>query len=201
MSAKPKHRDAIVHAAVTLFRRHGYSGAGLNDIVALSGAPKGSLYHYFPRGKPAIAEAAIRAAGNNVAATLHQLAATHKTVGKLVKAYGALLAGWMAQSGFSDGCPIATTLLETAPGDPLATAAGREAFANWRRAISSRLAAQGVAARRAERLAALVVSAMEGSLIQARVEASAAIIETTAEELAQLLDGAVAASRGRSDAA
>ena len=66
MPAKPKHRDAIVNAAVALFRRRGYSGTGLSDIVELSGAPKGSLYHYFPNGKLSIAEAAVRLADHVV---------------------------------------------------------------------------------------------------------------------------------------
>ena len=105
MAAKPKHRDAIVQAAVTLFRRKGYSGTGLNDIVALSGAPKGSLYHYFPRGKAAIAEAAVRSSGRNVAETLNRLAKDHKSAGKLVRAYGTLIGGWMAKSKFVDGSP------------------------------------------------------------------------------------------------
>jgi TetR/AcrR family transcriptional regulator, lmrAB and yxaGH operons repressor len=195
MSRRPKHRDAIVQAALTLFRRRGYSGTGLNDIVELSGAPKGSLYHYFPAGKLSIAEAAVRQAGANVARTLDALAADNKTPGKLVRAYAALLGGWMAKSRFRDGGPITTTLLETAPGDMKVTAAGREAFKMWRAPISSRLIAQGVPQARAERLAALVIAAMEGSLIQARVEGSADVIESSARELEALLDSVVAGKK------
>ena len=50
---------AIRENYADLFRRQGYAGTGLNDIVELSGAPKGSLYHYFPDGKASIAEAAV----------------------------------------------------------------------------------------------------------------------------------------------
>ena len=41
-------RQAIVGAAARLFRRRGYAGVGINEIVEASGAPKGSVYHYFP---------------------------------------------------------------------------------------------------------------------------------------------------------
>lgn len=190
MSAKPKHREAIIRAAAALFRRRGYSGTGLADIVELSGAPKGSLYHYFPAGKLSIAEAAVRTAGDNVARSIEGLARVHKTPGRLVKAYGDLLADWMARSKYNDGSPITTVLLETAPGNEAVTAAGRAAFATWQRAVSSRLEAAGVPARRAQRLAALVIAAMEGSLIQARVERDAGAIRGTARELADLLDAA-----------
>lgn len=190
MPSRPKHREAIVQAAVTLFRRRGYSATGINDIVAMSGAPKGSLYHYFPGGKASIAEAAVRAAGRNVTGTLNRLQEDHRTAGKLVRAYGGLLAEWMAQSGFSAGCPIATTLLETAPDDEAVTEAGREAFAGWRGIIASRLTDSGVPRKRSNRLAALVIAALEGALIQARVERSTDVIEDCARELEALLNAA-----------
>jgi TetR/AcrR family transcriptional regulator, lmrAB and yxaGH operons repressor len=196
MSAKPKHRDAIVQAAMTLFRRRGYAATGLNDIVKLSGAPKGSLYHYFPAGKSAIAEAAVRRAASNVANTLDELAKRHRNAASLLRAFSTMVAGWMARSGFSAGSAIATTLLETTPYDAAMTKAGREAFATWRQAISVRLVADGIPKARAARLAGLVVSTMEGSLIQARVEKSAAIIRSASHELEAHVS-AVAAAHAR----
>jgi TetR/AcrR family transcriptional repressor of lmrAB and yxaGH operons len=184
-----------VKAALTLFRRRGYAGTGLNDIVAQSGAPKGSVYHYFPAGKRSIAEAAVRQAALNVAQTLNGLAVEHPSPGKMVRAYATLLAGWMAKSRFRDGGPITTTVLETAPGDAKVTAAARDAFRIWREPIASRLVEQGVAPARAERLAALVIAAVEGSLIQARVEGNGAVIEGTARELELLLDGVTAGAK------
>ncbi len=192
MPAKPKHRDAIVNAAVTLFRRHGYSATGLSDIVELSGAPKGSLYHYFPNGKLSIAEAAVRTAAQNVSATYQRLAEEHHKPGKLVRAYGKLLAGWMKDSNFRSGSPIATVLLETAPDDPAITAAGREAYASRSEAFAQRLVSLGVPLARAQRLARLVTAAMEGSLIQARVDQSDEAIVAAATELEKLLDAVVA---------
>ena len=36
MAAKAKHREAIVQAAATLFRRQGYAATGTNEIVGAS---------------------------------------------------------------------------------------------------------------------------------------------------------------------
>ena len=187
MSAPPKHRRAIVDAAVTLFRQKGYSATGLSDIVELSGAPKGSLYHYFPDGKAQIADAAVREAGRRVVATVEELALKAKSAGELVKAHARLLAKWMSQSGWRDGSPITTVLLENAPSDPEVTAAGREAHAEWRRILAARLAADGFPARRAERLAGLAIAALDGALVQARVEQSGTPLLAAAEELDSLL--------------
>jgi TetR/AcrR family transcriptional repressor of lmrAB and yxaGH operons len=43
-------RGKLIESAITLLRRTGLSGAGINEIVRISGAPKGSVYHYFPAG-------------------------------------------------------------------------------------------------------------------------------------------------------
>ena len=40
-------KDRILDAAVDVFARKGYHGAGVEDIVAASGTSKGAFYHYF----------------------------------------------------------------------------------------------------------------------------------------------------------
>jgi len=82
-----------VRAAATLFRRNGYAATGINEIAELAGAPKGSLYHYFPDGKQQIGEAAVRLAGKSVVVTLEKLELQHETTAAVIQAYCRLLAG------------------------------------------------------------------------------------------------------------
>ncbi|MDQ0463841.1 TetR/AcrR family transcriptional repressor of lmrAB and yxaGH operons [Caulobacter ginsengisoli] len=186
MPTPPKHRQAIVTAAATLFRRRGYAGTGLNDIVARSGAPKGSLYHYFPAGKAAIGEAAVRQAGALVERTLERLAAEAPDAGALMVSYCGWLAHWMGQSGWRDGCPIATTLLETAGEEEAIRAAGQAVMAGWVEVVAGRLVADGHEPEAAGRLAGFGVSALEGALLRARVERDAGPILEAAEMLGRL---------------
>jgi TetR/AcrR family transcriptional repressor of lmrAB and yxaGH operons len=179
-----------VAAAATLFRRGGYAASGVADIVAASGAPKGSLYHHFPDGKDAIGAAAVTFAAARVTATLEQLAARHTDAGGLLRAYAALLAGWMAKSGFRDGCPITTTVLETVPASQLITAAAATGFVQWQAVFVRALRRDGVAPVRAERLARFAIAALEGALILARVEQSPRAITEAAHEAAALFDAA-----------
>lgn len=188
MPAVPKHRQPIINAAVTLFRRQGFARTGLNDIVDVSGAPKGSLYHYFPDGKSSIAVAAVEEAGRRVAATVKKLADECSSTGELLRAHARLLAGWMQSSGFRNGCPITTVLLELAPRERAISEAGRKAYAARLSILREKLIADGFARPRAEALAVLCTSALQGSLIQARVERSGRPIEVTAAELARLIE-------------
>lgn len=193
MSALPKHRNAIINAAVTLFRRKGYAATGLSDIVEMSGAPKGSVYHYFPSGKASIGEAAVEEAGARVAETVQQLSDTTNSAGELVKAHAKLFAKWMTQSGYRDGSPITTVLLENAPADAAITAAGRHAHDSWRRILSAKLVADGFPKRRADRLAILGTAALDGALIQARVEQSGTPLLVVADEFDAMLKALAAA--------
>ena len=187
MSAPPKHRGAIVRAAATLFRRNGYAATGINEIADVSGAPKGSLYHYFPDGKDQIGEAAVRFASKLVVTTLEKLESEHKTAAGIMQAYCRLLAGWMAQSGFRDGCPISTTLLESVPRSERIALAGREAFAAWAAVITRALMRDGFSKAEARRLSTLALSSMEGALILSRVQGNAEPIEAVAKSLAMIL--------------
>jgi AcrR family transcriptional regulator len=188
LPAVPRHRQPIINAAVTLFRRQGFARTGLNDVVDVSGAPKGSLYHYFPLGKSSIAVAAVEEAGRRVVATIEELASQCSSTGELLRAHARLLAGWMQKSGFRNGCPITTVLLELAPRERAVTEAGRKAYAARLSILSRKLVEDGFAKARADTLAVLCTSALQGALIQARVERSGRPIEVTAAELARLLE-------------
>ncbi len=95
MAAAPKHRQGLVRAAASLFRRQGYAGTGTSQILAVSGAPRGSLYHDFPQGKQQIAQAAVEYAGELVTATLARLIEHEPTPRAALREYGRLLAGWL----------------------------------------------------------------------------------------------------------
>jgi TetR/AcrR family transcriptional repressor of lmrAB and yxaGH operons len=167
-----KHKENLVRAAMRLFRRQGYASTGLQQILAESGAPKGSLYHYFPSGKEAVGEAAIDMAARMIREMLADLAARHREPKAFLRAYCGIMAGWMAESGFQSGCPIATTLLETAPRSPTITAVGRRAVDGWIDVVAGVLANGGMKRREALRRAQLIIAAMEGALILSRIRLS-----------------------------
>jgi TetR/AcrR family transcriptional repressor of lmrAB and yxaGH operons len=176
MGRAAKHKENLVRTAMRLFRRQGYASTGLQQIVAESGAPKGSVYHYFPTGKEALGESAIELAGGLVREMLEGLAARHRDPGAFLRAYCKTMAGWMEESGYASGCPIATTLLETAPQSPAITAAGAHAIDGWIDVVGGVFERSGLPRRAARRRAELVIAAMEGALILARIRRSAAPI-------------------------
>lgn len=58
--AFPKvEQDVVVEKLMELFRTVGYDGASLSQIAQATGLQKASLYHRFPAGKQAMAEAVL----------------------------------------------------------------------------------------------------------------------------------------------
>jgi len=194
MAMPSSHRQAIVRAAVALFRKQGFAATGLSEILARSGAPKGSLYHYFPGGKAELGEAAVRQAGETVTRTLSRLRDEAPSAAAMIRRYVDLVATWMSKSHWRDGCPIATTLLETANDLAAVATAGREAFADWAAVLAAALESEGVDPARARRLGRFAISALEGALLQAKVERNASPLLEARDELAAMMADAVAKS-------
>ena len=183
-------RQAIVSAAARLFRRRGYASIGMNEIVEASGAPKGSVYHYFPGGKAQIGAAAVKLGGQVASKTLQDLLSLGADPAEAARAYGARLADWMQLSGFRDGCPIATVVLEMAPQDGPIAEAATAAFDDWRAAFATALKAKGLSDDKADGLALLAVTSIEGALILARAKASPEPILQASEAIAQAFEAA-----------
>lgn len=53
-------RDRIVVAASRLLQRQGYVGTGIKQIAQEAQATLGSVYHFFPGGREAVAVTAIK---------------------------------------------------------------------------------------------------------------------------------------------
>ena len=172
MANAAQHRDALVRTAMRLFRRQGYASTGLQQILSESGAPKGSLYHYFPGGKEELGEAAVRLAAKLIGEMLSEHATRQKTLTGFVRAYCTTMARWMEESDFRSGCPIATTMLETAPHSPELTKAGTEALDHWIDIIAPVFARAGASNAVSRAQAQNLIASMEGALLVARLRQS-----------------------------
>lgn len=52
-------KNRIIEAAADLFLRQGYNATGINDILSVTGLPKGSFYHHFSSKKDLAVEVSI----------------------------------------------------------------------------------------------------------------------------------------------
>jgi TetR/AcrR family transcriptional repressor of lmrAB and yxaGH operons len=179
-------REAFLRATAQLLQRQGYAASGLNEIVAASGAPKGSLYFHFPGGKEELAAVAIARSGAGLAGAIESILSAHEQLGAGIAALIDALAAGLQASGYVEGCPVATVALETAASSEELRGAAQQAFESWIAPLHARLHAEGMAAAVAERRAILVLSAIEGALLLARARRSPEPLLAVREELLEL---------------
>jgi TetR/AcrR family transcriptional repressor of lmrAB and yxaGH operons len=178
-------REAFVATTGALLRRQGYAATGLNEIVAHSGAPKGSLYFHFPGGKQELAIAAMEHTGEQLRAAIGAVMTVDggpaESLGRLIDG----LAAGLEASGYRDGCPIATITLEAAGAEPIRLTAER-VFNGWLAALQDGLVAGGLAPAHAERRALHVLAAVEGALLLARARRDLTPLRAVRDELVRL---------------
>ena len=63
----------MLEAAESLLRERGLSGAGIQQVVARSGAPIGSVYYFFPGGKTQLVAEALRIHGDKARALFQRM--------------------------------------------------------------------------------------------------------------------------------
>ena len=180
-------RDRLVSTMGRLMQAQGYAATGLNQVVADSGAPKGSLYHYFPHGKEQLAAEAIEVAGEEAAAAFGQAFATEADPVEALRAVVGWLQHELVRSDFRYGCPIATVALETSSQSARIRDACRRAYRGWQVAISTGLQTHGRSPERADPDAVLALCAIEGALLLSRTERSVEPLVVLSQRLPDLI--------------
>jgi TetR/AcrR family transcriptional repressor of lmrAB and yxaGH operons len=183
----------MIAATARLLQRQGMAATGLTEVLDAAGAPRGSLYHHFPRGKNQLVAEAVRFSSARIARAIEAATANPGPLPEAIRAFAAFYETSLAGSDFRDGCPVATTALEaSALGAPEVEAACAEAFAAWQEVIARRLVRDGYSPDRAEELATFVIASLEGALLLARARRSMQPLQTVASQLAALLSSSTA---------
>jgi len=193
MARAPDSKAKTVIAAVKLFSQRGYHGTALNDILDAAGSPRGSLYFHFPKGKEEIGEAASGLAGEAVRQVIATAAETSNNVEDFLTQIVQTMASNLERSGYTEGCPIATTALETAAQSEILGAAARNAFQSWEHELTRGFERFG--RKDAALLATTVLSQLEGALLLARTYRSLGPMHR-AQEAVKLLVNARRQKRG-----
>jgi TetR/AcrR family transcriptional repressor of lmrAB and yxaGH operons len=176
-------------AAAKLLRQQGYHGTALHDILAAGGSPRGSLYFHFPKGKEEIGEAALTLAGEAVRQAIAKAAETSENAEIFLTRVARGMAADLEKSDYKEGCPIATTALETSSQSDVLGAATRNAFQKWESEIKRGLERFGMTTDDAELVATTILSQLEGALLLARTYRSLEPMHRAEQALKLLVRG------------
>ena len=179
-------RERMIEAAETLLRERGLAGAGIHDVVTRSGAPIGSLYHFFPGGKTQLVSEALHRQGERARLLLERALQGQEPLPERVRTFFRAAAAGFDRGGAYKGCAIGSVTLDVGADDDGLRALCRAVFDAWVASIAGELVWPDAAERRA--FAEMFVMALEGAFILSRARRSGKPFITAGEWLAAALE-------------
>ena len=192
IAAKKSTRHRLVDAAIKLMRRSGLAGAGINEIVRESGAPKGSVYHFFPNGKQQIVEEGLAQNTQRVVAFIDASLSRRRGRGEKIRGLFQAFADRIEQGEFRQSCPAGTVCLDLDKELEDLRVVIAASFDQYLTVIASHLPFEN--RQRTRSFAGLVLSAIEGAYVRGRADRSSKPFREAGAWLAELAERG---SRGR----
>ncbi len=190
-------KDRIVQHSAELFRRQGFAGTGVKQIVAEASAPFGSLYHFFPGGKEQLGEEVIRWSGSVYGQLIDAFFVPGADPVAATRDFFAGAAETLRATDYADACPIATVALEVSSTNEPMRQACAEVFDGWIDAASARLVESGLPRARARALAISMLASLEGAFVLARALRSTEPVEVAGAAASAAVREALGGRRAR----
>ena len=189
-------RDRILDASTDLFRRQGFMGTGIKQILTTASAPFGSLYHHVPGGKDELAAATIKRAGAQYAELVAGKLLAGPDLATNIRDAFVSAGQTLVDTDYADACPIETVALEVASTNEPLRLATAEVFESWLAGLTALLESAGVPADSSRPLAHVILSALEGAFVFARTARSTDALEACGEAMAALVTAARRPTKG-----
>ena len=193
--ARTNTKERILDVTAEMFRRYGYTGTGLKQVVAAANAPFGSLYHFFPGGKQQLGDEVIRRAGQMY---FELVSAIFDAAPGVVQGTSDVFIGAAAvlqATDYADACPIETVALEVASSNEPLRQATADVFESWIDGATARYEAAGIDAAKARELAIFLIAALEGAFVLTRAMKSTEAIQIAGEMASGVVRAAVEKSK------
>lgn len=169
----------MIRSAAQKLSESGVPGASFSNVLELSGASRGAIYHHFPGGKEELIAEAIAYVGDGALAYLQKAAGLPAV--EVVDMYGRMWRRVLVSGNFKGGCAVAAVVTDS-ESEPLVEAAAA-IFRSWRTALEELLVDGGTPVAEAPALAATVVATLEGAMLLSRAEGDIEIFDLIAGQL------------------
>jgi TetR/AcrR family transcriptional regulator, lmrAB and yxaGH operons repressor len=176
-------RSRILQAALRLFRKHGYHGVGITEILELAQAPKGSMYHHFPGGKEEIGVAVIEEITRGLIGLFE--ASRARSTATLIAQVGETLVVVMQKTSH-EICALYSAFMAERIASPLLAQAVAASYAQMIELLAARLEAEGKAKRQARELATVIVALLEGGALLSQAQHDSAAFVLAVKQAAAL---------------
>jgi len=171
----------MVEGTVRLLARRGLHATSFSEVLELTGAPRGSVYHHFPEGKEQLIREAVAFAGARSIQLLESKAGA--TALEITEFFLNLWRELLSRSNFQVGCAVLAVTV--AADSPVLLSEAAAAFRAWRKRLAELLDAGGLGPTSAAGLAATLIAACEGAVVLSRAEQSMEPFDLVAVQMSE----------------
>ncbi|MBU3064111.1 TetR/AcrR family transcriptional regulator [Nocardia sp. NEAU-G5] len=167
MAAGPRAR--LIASTITTVQEHGVHAAGLSELLKRSNASRNSLYQHFPSGKGELVETAARIVARVVYSHIARMSdalAGAPTVERWLEEFLAFWRAPLESSDYREGSFMMAAALDEM--NPTVQSTAGQAFAEWTARLADGMVAAGLDQRTACSVAGLLLSVVEGAIVQSR---------------------------------
>jgi TetR/AcrR family transcriptional regulator, lmrAB and yxaGH operons repressor len=176
-------RTKMVKGAAALLATKGVEGTSFAEVLAVTDAPRGSIYHHFPGGKSELVHAALDLVSNRAREVMESTRGTSAEA--VVEQFLDLWRQLLDHSELTAGCAVVAVTVAGSDVDLLDHAG--QIFRDWTVHLAGLLVAGGVAETSAQQLAVMIVAATEGAVALCRAERSREPLDVVDKALMQLV--------------
>jgi TetR/AcrR family transcriptional repressor of nem operon len=191
MSKAARTKQFIIEKTAPIFNAKGYAGTSMNDIMIATGLTKGSIYGNFENKD----EVALAAFDHNFAVIVSYLKQKMESRSKIVDkllVYPETYRNFLEFPFLEAGCPVLNTAIEADDTHPQLRNKAANALTVWKNAIEKQIQ-NGIdtneinAETNAAEFAVVLMSLIEGAVMQAKVSGKPTVLHITMDFLERMI--------------
>jgi AcrR family transcriptional regulator len=178
-------RTKMLVSAAEVMRERGAAGVTIDEVLARSGAPRGSVYYHFPDGRNQILAEALRYSGDSITAMIDDAAGWGARA--LLREFAEFWERLLTEGDFIAGCPVVAAAIGSDDADPRLSVEAGGILGRWCTALTQAFVNDGFADDDAASLAVMSIAALEGAIVLSRSTRSTHPLHQVGEQLEFLI--------------
>ena len=181
-------RDIFVERTQDLLLSNGGRDVHLTDVLSACDANKGSLYHFFPNGKDELLLAAMERQAECALASNRSFVASSRSTAEAITRLVRSLTSMLEQDDCPRFMPFAAAGALSEETEKQIRQVCAQTLESLQQLYSQSLRDEGVPTRLANSLGVMIVSTIEGALLQSRTRGTVAPLKSAGIHLRELID-------------
>ena len=169
----------MIEGALSLLAKQGLQATSFSEVLKLTQAPRGSIYHHFPGGKDQLVAEALKLSQKRTAASIEALDSSKPET--IVEGFFGLWRYLLTTYDYSVGCSAVAVTVATNSDQLLERA--EDIFETWQKVLTAKFIKAGLTPAQASSFATTLIAASEGAVVMARAAKNIAPFERVAGQL------------------